>query len=326
MSTPDDQDSAALFPDYVAECEEHLTSAGRLLLDIEAAPGRFDRSQLDSLFRSFHSIKGLSGMVGLQEAERLSHHLENYLGAVRKGRVDFGPEGVALLVESLKSLEQVISAGVSGQPIPAVDALTERVVSLLPVDKTETSSFVAAESKLASEPAADPYSRANAAVREGANVWCVRFAPSQERTARGLTVNTVRERLRAAGEIVHAAPVVSSGGVTFTFLVVSRTAEFPAAAPEDGLTVEPYESPPTVPSEIAPPSDARITSLTPANLVRVDLGRLDDLMRTVGELVITRARLENGLSRVNTSLPATELRELRETSLAMERQLRDLRE
>jgi two-component system chemotaxis sensor kinase CheA len=60
--------------------------------------------------------------------------------------------------------------------------------------------------------------------------------------------------------------------------------------------------------------------------VRVDLGRLDDLMRTVGELVVTRARLENGLGRVGAALPTGDRRELQETSLALERQLRELRD
>src|SRR4051794_36971156 len=84
----------ALFPDYVVECDEHLTAAGRVLLDIEHDAERISREQLDALFRSFHSIKGLSGMVGLHEAERLAHHLETYLGAVRKGRATLIAEGV----------------------------------------------------------------------------------------------------------------------------------------------------------------------------------------------------------------------------------------
>src|SRR5206468_6408147 len=118
---------------------------------------------------------------------------------------------------------------------------------------------------------------------------------------------------------------VVPGGVTFTFLVVGGAADFPFTFRDDGLTVERYVPPPVVIPEPAA-ATPRSASLTPTNLVRVDLGRLDDLMRTVGELVITRARLDNGLGRVAAALPAAEVRELRETSLALERQLRDLRE
>lgn len=63
-----------------------------------------------------------------------------------------------------------------------------------------------------------------------------------------------------------------------------------------------------------------------SHLVRVDLDRLDELMRMVGELVISRARLDDGLRRLGAAVPEAELRPLQETNLALERQLRDLRE
>ena len=40
MPSSEEHDSAALYSDYVAECEEHLSLAGRVLLDLEAAPER----------------------------------------------------------------------------------------------------------------------------------------------------------------------------------------------------------------------------------------------------------------------------------------------
>jgi two-component system chemotaxis sensor kinase CheA len=61
----------------------------------------------------------------------------------------------------------------------------------------------------------------------------------------------------------------------------------------------------------------------PANIVRVDLARLDELMRLVGELVLTRARLDDGLRRLHST---ADVRVLLETTSAIERQLRDLRE
>jgi two-component system chemotaxis sensor kinase CheA len=66
--------------------------------------------------------------------------------------------------------------------------------------------------------------------------------------------------------------------------------------------------------------------LSAAQVVRVDLGRLDDLMRMIGDLVISRARLEDSLAPVERRLPPMEWRAIQENSLAIERQLRDLRE
>lgn len=242
MSERDEYDPAALFPDYVVECEEHLTAAGRVLLDLEASTERLEPTQLDSLFRDFHTVKGLSAMVGLHEAERLSHHLEGYLGALRKGRAALTQEGVATLIEGLRLLELVITARANGLSVPPVQETIGRVASLLPDDITTAPSGSIPPTFL-TERLTDPTARADAAVREGALVWRVGFKPTAELTERGLTVSAVRNRLRDAGEIIHAEPTVVPGGVSFTFLVVGGTADFGADFRDEGLTVERYVPP-----------------------------------------------------------------------------------
>ena len=75
--------------DYFAECEEHLTGVRGLLLALEGSIGRADinRAVLDELFRHFHSLKGISGMVEVRQAEVLAHRLEDYLRVLRnRGR------------------------------------------------------------------------------------------------------------------------------------------------------------------------------------------------------------------------------------------------
>jgi two-component system chemotaxis sensor kinase CheA len=75
----------------------------------------------------------------------------------------------------------------------------------------------------------------------------------------------------------------------------------------------------------ASPADAS-SAAGPAHVVRVDLTRLDDLMRMIGELVISRARLDDALARVERHVPAVEWRDVQENTQTIERQLRDLRE
>jgi two-component system chemotaxis sensor kinase CheA len=58
----------------------------------------------------------------------------------------------------------------------------------------------------------------------------------------------------------------------------------------------------------------------------VDLAKLDELMRMIGDLVISRARLEDTLARIERLVPPVEWRAVHENSTALERQLRDLRE
>jgi two-component system chemotaxis sensor kinase CheA len=314
------------FADYAAECDEHMTAARRVLLDIEPVPDRITRDELDGLFRNFHTIKGLSGMVGAGEAEQLAHHLEGYLGAVRKGRAAFTADGVEVLLEGVGTLERMIAAGRDRLPLSDAAPLIARVAALVPEGPPSSAAPSPGSDPGSPGPPTDKRARLEAELRQGAHAWRVTFAPSVASADRGVTVTTVRERLQAVGVIHQAEPTVIPGrGVTFSFLVTSRADDFATALRADGLTVEPYL--PATPETTDGAEPGRTTtSLTPANLVRVDLGRLDELMRTVGELVITRARLDNGLGRVAGGLPAAERRELEETSLALERQLRDLRE
>ena len=150
-------------------------------------------------------------------------------------------------------------------------------------------------------------------------------ADSPELVARNVNVNAIRQRLQTIGDLIHAAPVVLAGsGIAFTFIVATEQPEatfLPWQA--DALTYAPYVAPATVEPS---PSVATTSSLMPSNMVRVDLGRLDDLMRMVGELVISRARLAESLRRIESRVPGGEMRALHETNQAIERQLRDLRE
>src|SRR4051812_44453411 len=112
--------------DYFAECDEHLAVIRRLLLELETSVGA-DRAvsapALEELFRSFHSIKGISGMVELREAEMLAHHMESYLRVLRARDARLTPAGLDALVAGVDGLERTIAARRDGQPPPAVDQI-----------------------------------------------------------------------------------------------------------------------------------------------------------------------------------------------------------
>jgi len=74
LNQPPDDFVNQFLDDYFAECEEHLAvvRAGLLNLERFVDSSIADTAQLDELFRSFHTIKGISGMVGLSPAEQLA--------------------------------------------------------------------------------------------------------------------------------------------------------------------------------------------------------------------------------------------------------------
>ncbi|MDT5272314.1 MAG: two-component system, chemotaxis family, sensor kinase CheA [Acidobacteriota bacterium] len=340
---------AQFLDDYFAECDEHLTLVRRHLLVLEEQVGRpdVDPALLDELFRSFHTLKGISAMVDLSEAEQLAHHMESYLRALRQKEAHHSLDGVETLIAATMVLEQVIVARRRGDAAPTIDATVARLRALHsePVPTTEqpapsrtvdTSAAVAE-----SERSPGPASRS-----EHARTWRFEFIPTPALSERGVNVNSVRARLQELGEILQATPHVrGEGGIVFEFVVVTDVEESTFAGwDEDNLTYTPVEeaTPDTNQStqttegaatasdsdeDLRPtPAMPAASMLAPSNFVRVDLARLDELMRLIGELVTSRARLDESLKHLRRHVAPAEWRALQETSLAMSRQLRDLRE
>jgi two-component system chemotaxis sensor kinase CheA len=306
--------------DYFAESDEHLTAVRRILLTAtpDSPAGGLARASLEELFRSFHSLKGLSGMVELRDAELLAHHMESYLRLLRDRESSLTLDGLDALIDGATVLEQVIAARRGGLPAPSIATAVsnlERVVGAgvygsLPNPGANT---VAAPER-----------------------WCATFTPSKALADRGVTVDRVRARLRDVGHIVDAAPRIdASGGISFEFIVDAPFGELDHRPwLDDGVTLSrvhpsPDDDDTVAVSPEAVDEGARMepsAMLTPSHVVRVDLARLDDLMRMIGDLVICRARLTESLSRIEPRVPAVEWRAVQENSLALERQLRALRE
>ncbi|HEX5604614.1 MAG TPA: Hpt domain-containing protein, partial [Pyrinomonadaceae bacterium] len=178
--------------DYYAECDEHLVSIRRSLvtLEDEVDTGTVDRTLLDNLFRSFHTLKGISGMVGLSAAEQLAHHLESYLRELREGTVQLSDSGFQALVSGVSLLERVINARRSDQPIPSIDETVERLQAVSSESATsKTSEPQTSESEV------------------NATRWLIEFTPTAELAERGVNVNSVRSRLQEIGQLIQAKPV-----------------------------------------------------------------------------------------------------------------------
>lgn len=316
---------AGFLDDYFAECEEHLALVRRALLALEDSIGdtTAESTLLEDLFRSFHSLKGISAMVDLREAERLAHELESYLRALRDRELLLTSATVTVLIDSTATLESVIASRRAGGEAPSVEAVVRGLASLSAGPKSGAATV--SNLSIAAESAPD------------STTWRVTFVPSPALVDRGVKVDTVRARLGSAGRITSVSPkVTAGGGIAFEFLVTGP-ADDSVFKPwrDDGLTWERVEVDGGTPAaDGTRDHDARTSQaagaensiLAPSHFVRVDLKRLDDVMRRVADLVVTRARLDENLSRVERVIPAPEWRTLQENSLTFERQLRDLRE
>lgn len=298
--------------DYFAEAEEHLSVIRRDLLALEKHAGQavVDASLIEELFRSFHSLKGLAGMVDHRETEAMAHELEQGLRAIREGEAYLSVALVDALMKGASVLESTIATRRAAETPRDVSAATADLRAAFDSDGTSPSAV-----------------SATATAASVAN-WLCTFTPSPALVARGINVDAVRARLRDIGDIVRATPTVTpDGAVAFHFEVRgSLTEALRDAWIADGMSITPVHGEAPSLDEAGPRDGEPSAVLSSGHFARVDLARLDDLMRMIGNMVILRARLNDSVKRAEPHLPAAEYRAIQDDADAIERELRELRD
>ena len=321
--------------DYFAEADEHLAVARRVLLGLEIAAARNtpEPAQLRELFRSLHTLKGLSGMVGDVAAERIAHALEESLRGAEQRPTRLDQPFVDALFDAVELLERCIAVRRAGSSPPDAEAVIARLEAAAPPRVTAPADDGGAAARV--DEVASRSGDGDETAR-GDVLYRFEFVPSAELARRGVGVDAVRARLQTLGRIIEAKPRVVSGGVTFDFTVAVHGDSAPDAAwagdglrwttaPRDGGTATGAIAGRDIGGASAQGSPATSPGAS-ASVVRVDLGRLDGVMRLVGDLVVSRSRLEAVIRAAEANGGTPSLDALQETNAAMERQLRQLRE
>ena len=115
-----------LLDEFYTECDELLTSARAAsgVLEGRGAGPETVRENVESIFRSVHSLKGLAAIVGLRPAERLAHGMEDILRGLSQRKIEFSPAAMDVLLMAMQRFEQVIAAHRSAAESPEIaDAL-----------------------------------------------------------------------------------------------------------------------------------------------------------------------------------------------------------
>jgi chemosensory pili system protein ChpA (sensor histidine kinase/response regulator) len=112
LSTPSESSDPALSEDYLVpdldaevlsyfapEAQEYLETLESLLLRLEKESR--DPDIIHHLFRTAHTLKGSAYTVGFQSIGDLTHHIEDFMGAVREGRLSVRPGHTDLLLRAI---------------------------------------------------------------------------------------------------------------------------------------------------------------------------------------------------------------------------------
>ncbi|WP_285766613.1 chemotaxis protein CheA [Peribacillus sp. SI8-4] len=101
---------------FIEESKEHLQTASEQLLVLEKNPE--DLSIVNEIFRSAHTLKGMSATMGYEDLANLTHKMENVLDAIRNSQVNLTPEVfdvIFLAVDDLEAMVMSIAEGGDGK-------------------------------------------------------------------------------------------------------------------------------------------------------------------------------------------------------------------
>jgi two-component system chemotaxis sensor kinase CheA len=97
---------------FIDESNDHLQSLNENLLQLEGNPE--DLSIVQSIFRSAHTLKGMSATMGFEDLASLTHEMENVLDLVRNGKLKMDPFIFDTLFKGLDALEAMVQDIVGG--------------------------------------------------------------------------------------------------------------------------------------------------------------------------------------------------------------------
>ncbi|MCE9574266.1 MAG: chemotaxis protein CheA [Deltaproteobacteria bacterium] len=290
---------------FIGEVDDLLEKVEASALALESHPD--DAERMNELFRAFHTLKGSAGVVGLTSIARFTHHVESALDHVRSGALALSPALVQCVLAAKDHVAALLAAELRGVAVAAGpgDAIIARLAGL-----TANAADTATALVFAAVPAAATAPRAEVD-------YFIEFRPGPEIASMDVGADAIFDGLRGLGPCERLGGDPSDAGALapWRFQVTTRrdVAEihdvfiFVASAGElqidQGMTMfvddEPAPAPvaPALPS--AAPSGAAASRVAPArssaaarSTVRVSSERLDQLVKLIGELVITQSRLQ----------------------------------
>jgi two-component system chemotaxis sensor kinase CheA len=329
---------------FFEESFEALDSMEAALLKLDV--GAPEPELINTIFRVAHSIKGGSATFGFTPIASFTHSLETVLDEMRAGRMHVTTSISNLLLKSVDVMRNMLRAVQTNQPINAQQSadLQFDLELLIANPGAAAASQAPATAAAAAVVAAAP-----------ATTQChnIRFKPHATFLTAGNDPLLVLRELRTLGGVqasvdASALPAFSDLAPTTSYLAwdveLSGEAQEPsirdvfewaddccdleircpttsaAPAPPPAEAVPAPAAP--APTPISEPKSVPSSASTESGSIRVAVEKIDELMNTVGELVITQAML----SQLVGKLEGEGADQLRVGITQLERNMRELQE
>ncbi|AWX56811.1 chemotaxis protein CheA [Brevibacillus brevis] len=312
---------------FIEESKEHLQAINANLLLLESDPGNI--GHVKEIFRSAHTLKGMSATMGFEDMASLTHEAENVLDLIRNQKLTITSDIMDAIFQSVDLIEgMVIDITEGGDGSADVSTIVKKLRAIVAGDFSAEQEVAAAtmeveapqeESTPAEDHELDDYAMMvlKQSQELGNNVLWIKVTLNENCLLKAARSYMVFDQLESMGEVIKTKPAVEDienerfeqsfeiAYVTEQSIEKVRTTILNISEIQD-VTIETIqlksEAPPApvvqqtpAPAEkgAAEAPQAPVKKATAGGkTIRVDIERLDILMNLFSELVIDRGRLE----------------------------------
>jgi len=200
---------------FIDESREHLQAMNDNLLSLESSPE--DVSIVHNIFRSAHTLKGMSATMGFEDLASLTHEMENVLDLVRNHKLKMDSFIFDWIFKSLDALEamveDIIQGGTGKLDVTAIVAALKSIVSgdyLKGGAAAAESGSASAKQGAAKEPLLDEFqlSIIQQSIEAGMMVCLIEVSVREDCVLKAARAYMVFNALEQHGEVIKSTPSV----------------------------------------------------------------------------------------------------------------------
>ncbi len=322
--------------EFIAEAEELIEESQRLILEIQdTLPTGYNPDTINALFRSMHTLKGVSGLFGLQGITSLSHSLETLMDDVRLGKIEVDGRVVNFLFKNVDILKDIVDKLSQTDEEPDSSVFVRDIEVFR--DSLKGGAVLPAGEAVIDEAIMKVLSeyeehRLKANVKGGKGIYLAKAVFPLEIFDTSLAELT--GLIKSKGELISTLPTstnIPDGSIGFNLMFGSPGPledmkkgipfEVETLVGPKGSTQLPPQSQPASDMQAQPETHLKSTTTT----VRVDIEKLDRILNTIGELSLAKEAMRRIGTELSESYGHTSLvYDIHKITQTLERRLAEL--
>jgi len=290
---------------FLEEAEENIKNFNISLLVFEKNTS--DLTPINELFRCAHTIKGMAATMGYDKLAEFTHNLEEILDNLRNGNLSISENIINILFKSIDVIQEFVE-NIKEKNIDFSGDAKETIISIKETLKYTGIKETKQEEKAASVSAAKekliiPDNILNEAFNRGFKVFEIKITISHSCAFKNVRAFMIVRNLSEKGEIIASIPSskdIEEGNfekiIKFGFISNMDKQDIEKSIMKiseiEKVEIKQIEK---IPQKIETPIEEdkiKEKKLSLSQSVRINVEKIDALMNLVGELVITKIRLD----------------------------------